>query len=49
MPYDAIIREYAGEYGIEPALVKAVIHAESSFDPQAVRYQQEYRTQSSLA
>ena len=34
--YDSIIRQYAREYAIEPALVKAIIRVESSFDPQAV-------------
>jgi soluble lytic murein transglycosylase-like protein len=28
---DALIREYAGRYRVDPALVKAVIHAESGF------------------
>jgi len=34
--YDALIRESARNAGIPPALVKAVIHAESAFDPEAV-------------
>ena len=34
--YDAIIRELAERYGVEAALVKAVIHVESGFDSQAV-------------
>ena len=34
--YDALIRESARAAGIPPALVKAVIHAESAFDPEAV-------------
>lgn len=34
--YDAIIRECAGTHDVEPALVKAVIRAESGFDPHAV-------------
>jgi len=34
--YDALIRESARNAGIPPAPVKAVIHAESAFDPEAV-------------
>lgn len=34
--YDAIIRDAAKTYGVDFALVKAVIRAESGFDPQAV-------------
>ncbi|MGH7897897.1 MAG: lytic transglycosylase domain-containing protein [Candidatus Binatia bacterium] len=34
--YDAIIHEYAERYRVDPALVKAVIHVESGFDPRAV-------------
>ena len=34
--YDDIIREYAGRFDVEPALVKAVIHAESGFNRLAV-------------
>lgn len=34
--YDGIIRELAGEHGVDPALVKAMIRAESRFDPAAV-------------
>ncbi len=34
--YDPTIRRHAMEQGIPPALVKAVIHAESAFDPRAV-------------
>ncbi|MCG8394126.1 MAG: lytic transglycosylase domain-containing protein [Pseudomonadales bacterium] len=34
--YDTLITQAASEYGIEPALVKAVIHAESLFNPRAV-------------
>ena len=34
--YDGIISKLAEQYGVEPALVKAVIRAESSFDPHAV-------------
>ena len=34
--YDALIERFANRQGIPPALVKAVIHAESAFDPYAV-------------
>ncbi|MCP5059783.1 MAG: lytic transglycosylase domain-containing protein [bacterium] len=34
--FDRVIRTHSLEQGIPPALVKAVIHAESAFDPQAV-------------
>lgn len=34
--YDAIISEAAAKYNIDPALLKAVIHAESGFKPNAV-------------
>ena len=34
--YDTIIRNTALRYRIEPALVKAVVHAESGFNPDAV-------------
>ncbi len=34
--YDAFIRNTAQKYGVEPALVKAVIQVESNFDPDAV-------------
>ncbi|MBW2240811.1 MAG: lytic transglycosylase domain-containing protein [Deltaproteobacteria bacterium] len=34
--FDRVIRTHSMEQGIPPALVKAVIHAESAFDPQAV-------------
>lgn len=33
--YDAIIHEASAEYGVDPALVRAVIRAESQFDPMA--------------
>jgi soluble lytic murein transglycosylase-like protein len=33
--YDAIIEEAAAEYGVDPVLVRAVIKAESRFDPDA--------------
>ena len=34
--YDNIISQAAGRFGVDKALIKAVIHAESSFDPNAV-------------
>ena len=34
--YDGLIRRYAKKYGLEASLVKAVIKAESEFDPEAV-------------
>ena len=34
--YDRLIRLYADEYGVEFALVKAIMQAESSFNPYAV-------------
>ncbi len=34
--YDNIILKAAGAFGVDQALIKAVIHAESSFDPNAV-------------
>ena len=33
--YDSIIEEASAEYGVDPVLVKAVIKAESRFDPEA--------------
>jgi soluble lytic murein transglycosylase-like protein len=33
--YDAIIAEASSEYGVDPELVRAVIRAESQFDPTA--------------
>lgn len=33
--YDSVIRETAERYSVDPALVKAVIHAESRFNPGA--------------
>jgi soluble lytic murein transglycosylase-like protein len=33
--YDAIIAEASAEYGVDPQLVRAVIRAESQFDPRA--------------
>jgi soluble lytic murein transglycosylase-like protein len=34
--YDSLIRRYARQYGVDPALVKAVMHAESGFQPAAL-------------
>lgn len=34
--YDDEIRHYARQYGVDPTLVRAVIHAESAFNPDAV-------------
>jgi len=34
--YDRLIRRIARQYGIEPSLVKAIMHAESWFNPRAV-------------
>lgn len=34
--YDTIILKAAGTFGVDQALIKAVIHAESSFNPNAV-------------
>jgi soluble lytic murein transglycosylase len=34
--YDDLIKNASRRYGVPPALVKAVIHAESAFDPRAV-------------
>jgi soluble lytic murein transglycosylase len=36
--WDALIRRAARAYGLSPAMIKAVIHAESSFDPYAVSH-----------
>ncbi|WP_308638883.1 lytic transglycosylase domain-containing protein [Paenibacillus silvisoli] len=33
--YDAYIQEAAAKYGVDPVLIKAVIHTESSYNPQA--------------
>lgn len=33
--YEAIVRTYAAEYGLDPLLVAAVINVESKFDPDA--------------
>lgn len=34
--YDNIIRQAGGAYGVNCALIKAIIHAESNFNPRAV-------------
>lgn len=34
--YDKLIRRFATQFAVDPALVKAVIHAESGFNPHAV-------------
>lgn len=34
--FDSIIESYAREYGVDTSLVKAVIHAESGYNPEAV-------------
>lgn len=34
--YDAFVEKYAGEYGVDPLLIYAMIKAESGFDPDAV-------------
>ena len=36
--FDAIILKAAHDYGIDPAVIKAVIMAESGFNPQAISY-----------
>ena len=36
--YDEIILKAASDYGIDPAVIKAVIMAESGFNPQAISY-----------
>jgi hypothetical protein len=36
--YDRLIRQYAKEYDVDFALVKAIMHAESSFNPYAVSH-----------
>ncbi|MFP4273057.1 MAG: lytic transglycosylase domain-containing protein [Halothiobacillaceae bacterium] len=34
--FDELVRQTARQHGVDPALVRAVIHAESAFDPRAV-------------
>jgi soluble lytic murein transglycosylase-like protein len=34
--YDTLIREYARKYQVDPALIKAIIRAESGFNPYAI-------------
>ena len=34
--YEPLINRYALEYGVDRALVKAVIHAESGYNPNAI-------------
>ncbi|PIE47197.1 MAG: hypothetical protein CSA42_04415 [Gammaproteobacteria bacterium] len=34
--YDSLIRSAAKRHGVDPALVKAIVHTESSFNPQAL-------------
>ncbi|MDO8705069.1 MAG: transglycosylase SLT domain-containing protein, partial [Sulfuricaulis sp.] len=36
--YDRLIQRYADEYGVEFALVKAIMQAESAFNPYAVSH-----------
>ena len=33
---EGVIHQYAGKFGVDPNLVKAVVHAESGFNPKAV-------------
>ena len=35
--YETIVRTHAGNYDLDPALVAAVIYAESKFDPARAR------------
>ena len=42
MPHSALIDKYAAEYGLPPALVKAVIQIESSGNTWAARYEPAY-------
>ena len=42
LEYEQTIRSASAEYGMEPALVAAVIHTESRFDPQARSDQNAY-------
>lgn len=34
-PFDSLIKQVANQYGLEPALIKAMVQAESAFDPHA--------------
>ena len=34
--YETLIQRYAAKFGVDPALIKAIIHAESRFNPYAV-------------
>ena len=34
-PFDVIIQRYADAYAVESAVVRAIIEAESAFDPEA--------------
>lgn len=36
VPFEEVVRQAAQRYGIDPAILKAVIHAESNFNPHAV-------------
>ncbi len=36
LQYEDLIVQFAGEYGLDPYLVAAIIHTESGFDPDAV-------------
>lgn len=42
LEYEQTIRSASAERGVDPALVAAVIHTESSFDPEAVSDQNAY-------
>lgn len=35
LKYEDIVRKYAGQYGVEPALIAAIIYKESGFNPNA--------------
>ncbi len=35
-PYDAIIEKYAGDYHLDPSLIRSIIATESGFNPKAV-------------
>src|SRR5258707_8198904 len=36
--YDAVIERYAGQHGVDPVLVRAVIVVESNYDPRCVSH-----------